>query len=450
MHHGIVTSRFQQTAGRSRPAVFVALALMASATIVAPGAARSPVAAVEAAGADVAVPSTFGRQADSVWLDGQGEAAFRLIDLFATSDVEGVNSRQFNPHALQRNVRRALADRSAVAATGRQLTEAFTRYVAAVRAVAPSNEWTIVDRAAVQPAPSARALLRDAAAKGSLSTFVETMPWMHENYAGLRRALLDAERRRDRVAAAKLRLNLDRLRLLPAPGPQRYVLVNAAAQRLYMYENGKVVDWMRVVVGKATQPTPMMAALIRYTAVNPYWNLPSDLVAERIAPNVLKQGLPYLKAQGYVVLSDWSAGAKRVNPETIDWDAVVAGRTEIRMRQDPGPANAMGRMKFMFPNKAGVYLHDTPNKELLDEPARLLSAGCVRLDDAPRLARWLYGRPLKVTPGMKPEQHVDLDRPVPVFLAYLTAVPSGDQAVFYDDIYGRDQARLAQARIASR
>ena len=202
---------------------------------------------------------------------------------------------------------------------------------------------------------------------------------------------------------------------------------------------------MRVVVGKPAQPTPQMAALIRYTAVNPYWNLPSDLVAERIAPNVVKLGLPYLREKGYVVLSDWSENAKRVDPSTLDWKAVAAGRTEIRMRQNPGPANAMGRMKFMFPNKAGVYLHDTPNKELLDEPARLLSAGCVRLEDAPRLAKWLYGRPLAVTKGMKPEQHVDLERPVPVYLAYLTAVSSGNQAVYYDDIYGFDRTRLAMA-----
>jgi murein L,D-transpeptidase YcbB/YkuD len=240
------------------------------------------------------------------------------------------------------------------------------------------------------------------------------------------------------------------VRMLPGTGSQRYVLVNAAAQRLYMYENGKVVDWMRVVVGKATQPTPMMAALIRYTAVNPYWNLPADLVAERIAPNVVKLGLPYLKAKGYVVLSDWSEGATRVDPTTIDWKAVLDGRTELRMRQNPGPANAMGRMKFMFPNKAGVYLHDTPDKELLNEPARLLSAGCVRLEDAPRLAQWLYGHPLVVTKGMKPEQHVDLDKPVPVYLAYLTAVPSGGQTVFYDDIYSRDQPRLANLSVAAR
>jgi murein L,D-transpeptidase YcbB/YkuD len=415
--------------------------------MVAPAAATAP----SVIGAAAATQAFETRGTAPTWFaGGQSRAAEGLLEILATSQIEGINPRQFDIRGLQRAVRRAQADRGQAMIADRLLNQAFVRYVGALRALPTSNEWTIVDREAVGARPAPMAMLRQAAANGTLDTFIDAMPWMHENYAGLRRALLDAERRRDRPTAARLRLNLDRLRLLPAASPQRYVLVNTAAQRLYMYENGKVVDWMRVVVGKASQPTPMMAALIRYTAVNPYWNLPNDLVAERIAPNVVKLGLPYLREKGYVVLSDWSDKAKRVDPATIDWKAVLAGRTEVRLRQNPGPANAMGRMKFMFPNKAGVYLHDTPNKDLLDEPARLLSAGCVRLEDAPRLARWLYGRPLKVTAGMKPEQRIDLERPVPVYLAYLTAVPSGDQAVFYDDIYGRDRARLGDARLASR
>ena len=436
MKQGIVKSRSPRPAGRSRSAGFVALALMASASTLA---VASPVHAAGAAG----VGQSFDVHGGSTWFPGgQPDAAYRLLDLLATSQIDGVDPRQFNLRGLQRAVRGAPGS----PATDRLLSEALTRYVTAVRAVPASNEWTIVDREAVRTSARFSTLLRDATAAGSLATFVETMPWMHETYAGLRRELLVAEQRRDRAASARLRLNLDRARLLPGTGPERYVMVNTAAQRLYMYENGKVVDWMRVVVGKPAQPTPQMAALIRFTAVNPYWNLPTDLVAERIAPNVVKLGLPYLREKGYVVLANWSDDAKRVDPSTIDWKAVVAGRTEIRMRQNPGPANAMGRMKFMFPNKAGVYLHDTPNKELLNESARLLSAGCVRLEDAPRLARWLYGHPLVVTKGMKPEQHVDLKRPVPVYLAYLTAVSSGNQAVYYDDIYGRDRARLASLR----
>jgi murein L,D-transpeptidase YcbB/YkuD len=421
---------------------------VAGAALVAPASA-APTAAI--AGTAAAVQDSNVRENGPLWFSGgQSEAGLKLIDLLATSEIDGIDPRQFNLRTLQRSLRRAPGDPRAAADADRALSSAFVRYATALRTIPATSEWTIVDREVVSARPSPTSLLRTAAANGALERFVETMAWMHESYAGLRHALLDAEQRGDRPTAAKLRLNLERVRVLPGAGSDRYILVNTAAQRLYMYEDGKVVDWMRVVVGKATQPTPMMAALIRYTAVNPYWNLPPDLVAERIAPNVVKLGLPYLRDKGYVVLSDWTDSATRVDPATIDWKAVLAGKTELRMRQNPGPANAMGRMKFMFPNKAGVYLHDTPDKELLNEPARLLSAGCVRLEDAPRLARWLYGRPLVVTKGMKPEQHVDLERPVPVYLAYLTAVPSGNQAVFYDDIYGRDQKRLATSQLAAR
>jgi murein L,D-transpeptidase YcbB/YkuD len=447
MHEQVVSLRSVRPVGRSRPAGFFLLGLMAGALALAPAAAQPVGAGLGAATSATLAP----RGAAPGWfVDGQSPAAEKFLHLLATSDAEGIAARQFDLRALQRAVDRAARDPKRAAAANRMLDEAFVRYVDELRALAPSSEWTVVDRGAIVPPPPPLAMLHAAAAGGSLERFIETMPWMHEHYAGLRRALVAARERGDSARVATLRLNLDRVRLLPATGPQRYVMVNAPAQRLYLYENGKIVDSMKVVVGKPTQPTPVMAALIRYTAVNPYWNLPDDLVAERIAPHVVEQGLPYLKRQGYVVLSDWTDQARRVDPATIDWKDVLAGKTEIRMRQDPGPFNAMGRMKFVFPNPAGVYLHDTPDRKLLEEPARLASAGCVRLEDAPRLARWLYGRPLVVTKGMKPEQRVDLDSPVPVYLAYLTAVPDGEQIVDYDDIYGRDRALLGDARLAAR
>jgi murein L,D-transpeptidase YcbB/YkuD len=201
---------------------------------------------------------------------------------------------------------------------------------------------------------------------------------------------------------------------------------------------------MKVVVGKQKNPTPMMAATIKFTALNPYWYVPPDLAAERIAPNVLKEGPGHLKHMGYVVMSDWIANASRIDPATIDWQAVADGSKQVWIRQNPGASNSMGRMKFMLPNPQGIYLHDTPNKELLNEDARLFSGGCVRLEDAPRLAKWIYGKSLSWK-GAGTEERVDLPAPLPVYLIYQTAVPSGDRVVFYDDIYGNDRALLAGA-----
>lgn len=240
----------------------------------------------------------------------------------------------------------------------------------------------------------------------------------------------------------KIKLNLVRARALPAT-QDRHIVVDAAGARLWMFEEGRVKDTMLVVVGRATDPTPMMAGNIRYTVVNPYWNIPPDLVAERIAPQAL-EGVS-LADKGYEALSDWSANARRLSQDEVDWRAVAEGRVQLRVRQLPGKSNAMGRMKFMFPNDFGVYLHDTPDKGLFGEEDRRFSAGCVRVQDAPRLARWLYGKPLKVASG-EPEQQVMLPAPVPVYITYLTAAPTPTGIAFQNDPYGRDAQAMRLAR----
>ncbi len=240
-----------------------------------------------------------------------------------------------------------------------------------------------------------------------------------------------------------LRLNLERARALPANPGRRYVLVDAASARLWMYEDGRVRDSMRVIVGKPTEQTPVMAGLIRFAQVNPYWNIPPDLVRLRIVPIALSKGPAALKAK-YEVLTDWSANARPVDPSTVDWAAVAAGRQEVRVRQLPGGDNAMGKMKFMFPNELGIYLHDNPEKHLFRKEERRFSSGCVRVEDAARLAKWLFGKPL-VARSAAPEQQVNLPAPVPVYITYLTAMPEGQNVVFRSDVYNRDRAQLARA-----
>ena len=270
------------------------------------------------------------------------------------------------------------------------------------------------------------------------------MGWMQPDYAILR-ANLQYMVPSD-PKARLVRLNMQRLRLVPgADEPGRFILVNVASQRLAMIERGKVVDWMKVVVGKADTPTPMMAAMIRYASLNPYWNLPDEMVQEKISPNIEKWGMEYVRDRGYEVLSDWGPNPTKVDPKTVDWARVSAGEKKVRLRQKPSSWNAMGRMKFMFPNKADVYLHDTPDKDKLTEEVRLYSAGCVRLLDAARLGKWMFGYSLKPR-GDDPEQRVDLERPVPVYLAYLTTVPSGTQIVYYEDIYARDSGTQMASR----
>jgi L,D-transpeptidase YcbB len=287
--------------------------------------------------------------------------------------------------------------------------------------------------------PSARAILDNAAREPSLERYVAQVGWMHPFYGRLRNALASGSLPEDK--RGQLRVNLERARDLPV-GNGRHILVNAAAQRLFMYENGREVGTMRVVVGKPIYPTPMMAAYVRFASLNPYWYVPPDLAAERIAPNVLKLGMKYLDRQGYEVVHDFVDNPTIIDPTTVDWKGVADGKVNVLIRQKPGPYNSMGRIKFMFPNEQGVYLHDNPERELFEQAARLYSGGCVRLEDAWRLSHWLFNKDL-TWEGAGTEQRVMLDKPVPVYITYLTAVPDGSSVAYFDDVYGRDKKQLA-------
>src|SRR3954447_14763181 len=206
------------------------------------------------------------------------------------------------------------------------------------------------------------------------------------------------------------------------PGAQipihgRYVLVDAASARLYMLEDGRVRDSMRVIVGKPETPTPALKSVINYETLNPYWHVTADMAKTIIAPRVLKDGNAYLLDHGYEVMSGWSPDARVLPPDSVDWKAVAAGNAEVYVRQRPGPANSLGHFKFDLPDSDGIYLHDTPKKELFAQEERNLSHRCVRLEDAPRLARWLLGKDPPA--GSAPEENILLPRPVPITISYL-------------------------------
>ncbi len=407
-------------------------------------AATSPAAAAVAADRSAAAGvSDFYRSRGGarLWLaPNSGYAARHLLQLLSTAQIDGLDPRRYDVRGLTRALARASrGDPRAVNRAEMMLSEAFVMYASDL-ARDPGVGIIYVDPE-LQPRPlPPQILLSQAATSRSLSEYLQQIGWLNPTYGQLRQALVNRRYSNDHQRRL-IALNLQRARTLPF-GKQRYVVVNPVAQRLYMYENGEVVDSMRVVAGKPEQATPMMTAYLRFAVLNPYWNSPPDITAKRLAPNVLKQGRSYLKAKGYEVMSDWSDNARVIDASAVDWKAVVAGTNPIRLRQRPGPANSMGKMKFMFPNKEGIWLHDTPSRDPLGESERLVSAGCVRLEDAPRFARWLFGQPVKPQ-GAKPEQMVPLPSLVPLYITYLTAVPSGSSITYFDDMYGLDRRRMA-------
>ena len=242
--------------------------------------------------------------------------------------------------------------------------------------------------------------------------------------------------------AQVLMINMERARRLPAPGElKRHIVVDAGSARIFMYQDGEMVDSMRAVVGSSETQTPMMAALIRYANVNPYWNVPPSLNRTLVAPRVLEQGLGYLSERRYEVFADWTENAPLVDPSTVDWQAVKDGTLPLRIGRKPGPGNSMGDIKFMMPNNLGIYLHDTHDKTVFASENRWISNGCVRVEDAQRLATWLFGAmPHVADPDV--ETKVVLTPPVPVFLTYFTATAGPDRVVFRSDPYDRDTAVL--------
>jgi murein L,D-transpeptidase YcbB/YkuD len=414
----------------------------------APAAAQQTMAA--ASSAAVARPQNGQSVADfykarkgaPLWLSPDaGDAAQQLVALLNSSTVDGLSPARYQVAELQELLARAEAKhkRKDIERADEALSEAFVSYVDDLHQD-PGVGITWVDPQLRPVPPSPLAALLQAAAAPSLSDYVSNLRWMHPFYGQLREALLEHKYSDDRQREI-LELNLKRSRVLPA-SKERYVLVNAAQQRLFMYENGKPVDSMVVVVGKTKYPTPMMAAYIRYAALNPYWYVPPDLAWDDVGQFVQKQGFSYFEKMGYEQVSDWSKNPQILDATKIDWDAVRDGKTEVFLRQKPGPENFMGRIKFMFPNQFGVYLHDNPRRELFKQSTRYFSGGCVRLEDAWRLSRWLFHREL-TWEGAGTEEPVMLDQPVPVYITYMTAVPDGQAIAYYDDAYGRDKAKLA-------
>ncbi len=417
--------------------------------------AMAPLGAAQAAALDSARPAVgqpqAGQSADDfyrarkdapLWLTpAAGDAAEQLVSLLSTASLDGLNPDRYHPAALQAALDAAKkGKRKLIAAADRQLSDAFAAYVADMKRD-PGVGVTYVDPSLQPTPPTPLAALLEAAAAPSLSDYVRSMGWMQPMYGQLREALAEHKYSDDKQRAT-IELNLQRMRALPA-SRGKYVLVNAAQQRLYMYEGGKVVDSMVVVVGQTKYPTPMLTAYIRYAALNPYWYVPPDLAWDDVGQFVKKQGFAYFEKMGYEQVSDWSKDAQVLDATKIDWDAVHDGTVQVLLRQKPGPENFMGRIKFMFPNQFGVYLHDNPRRNLFKESVRYFSGGCVRLEDAWRLSRWLFNGRELTWEGAGTEQPVPLPSLVPVYITYLTAMPDGQSIAYYDDAYGRDAAKLA-------
>jgi murein L,D-transpeptidase YcbB/YkuD len=246
---------------------------------------------------------------------------------------------------------------------------------------------------------------------------------------------------------AQIRANLERWRWITQDLGERYILVNVADFRVEVVEAGREILSMPAIVGTAYRRTPDFSGRLSYIEINPAWNVPPKLAREDILPKVRKNP-GYLKEKGIRVFSDWTEGAPEIDSAKVDWSQVKEDSLSYKFRQDPGPQNALGQIKFVFPNKFDVYLHDTPERGLFSRAVRDFSSGCIRVERPVDLAEYVlrddpdWGRE-KILAAMDVQETriVSLRNPLGVHLLYWTAWLSDDGRVqFRKDIYLRDAA----------
>jgi murein L,D-transpeptidase YcbB/YkuD len=243
----------------------------------------------------------------------------------------------------------------------------------------------------------------------------------------------------------QIELNMERWRWIPHDMGNRHILVNIPDYKMSVVENSEIRMAMRIIVGKDYTATPVFSGSIKYMEVNPYWNIPQSIAIEEILPKIRKDP-GYLENQKIRVFENWRENAPEIDPVTVDWNEVEGRGFSFKLRQDPGPLNPLGRVKFIFPNKFAVYLHDTPVQGLFQNPTRGFSHGCIRVEKPLNLAATLLRDDIRhsrekileaIESGVR--ETIPLREPMPVHILYWTAwVDDGGRIQFRKDIYARD------------
>jgi len=245
----------------------------------------------------------------------------------------------------------------------------------------------------------------------------------------------------------KILLNLDRIKRLPDQPEDRYIMVNIPDFRLYYKENGREKLSMRVVVGDKKHHTPIFSNKVSFIVLNPYWIIPDSIVQKEMIPKMLKNP-DYLAQRGYEVHRSYNPNSAKINTKNINWARVLRNKQTKRYKfmQPPGAKNALGKIKFKFPNRFSVYLHDTPAKKYFKKARRAFSHGCIRISRpnallatfAPHERSVNFNRTQRVLRGNKKRQ-INLSKHVPVHIVYLTAWIKNDGLLHYrPDVYNYD------------
>ena len=425
---------------RGRAYLLTAMAAALVAAAPAEAKKKAPPPAVPVAAPQVPLPSSpngaavryfYERQNYApIWFGARAgeEAIAKLLSALRRAPIDGMANGPQVAAQVEAAVAKALTrDPMAVKAAELALSAAWVDYVQTLQRPTSNVIWGDPYLVLKPDHPDRTLALLSAAP--SVALHLQSVSSVNPIYAALREVAVTEAAANGGRASDRVMLNMERARIIPGKG--KFILVNSAEQRLHMYENGQSVDSMKVVVGdkdKLGLPTPIIASTMHYAIANPYWHVPPHLIRSAVAPNAARQGDSYLKSRGYEIISDFSKNPTVLPASSINWKAVASGSEKVNMRQKPNGQNSMGKMKFPFPNREGIFLHDTPTRQHFAKDNRAISNGCIRVEDYRKLAYWLFGRDVAAV-GSEPEQHMPLPRGVPVYVTYLTMVPDASGAI---------------------
>jgi len=260
----------------------------------------------------------------------------------------------------------------------------------------------------------------------------------------------------DDTVRYKVRLNIERVKLMKPLKGQTYALVNIPEFKVRIIENGKTAVTMRVVVGKRDMQTPIFGENLQYIVLNPQWNVPDSIARKELIPKVIKHP-NYLKSHRMVVRKNYNLDSKEVKLCNYDLNQLVDGKGPMPFKfiEVPSKKNGLGRVKFLFPNRHSVYMHDTQSKYLFKRAVRTYSHGCIRLEKPKTMLSHIIGNytAKSVEEGWQmydslKTHYIALNRPLPVHTAYLTAYVEDDGKLYlFNDIYGYDSIQKLKFRL---
>jgi murein L,D-transpeptidase YcbB/YkuD len=387
------------------------------------------------------------------WIDGD-KASPRLgtlLDALKHAEDHGLDPARYDVDRFQQIVAQAHEnkgsyDAAGIAETDTRLTYAYLQYAADLlgwsgdpKAINPN--WVRADNKT-----DLAQQLADAVASNRVRETLEELAPAHPQYKGLQTALA-RERQNPSGHLEQILMNLQRWRWMPRQLGDRYVFVNVPAYQMQVVEGEQPVLAMRVIVGDPQHETPLFSDEMTTVVFSPNWNVPESIIRKEMLPKLVDDP-GYLQRQDIEVVG---TSGQVLDADAVDWfDESALAR--LHFRQQPGPKNALGLVKFQFPNPFDIYMHDTPQDALFNKEHRALSHGCVRLENPVALAEYvLRGKPEwtleKIDEAMNAghEQAVALKPHLPVHIGYFTVWVNADGSVTYtDDPYQLDQRQKTQ------